>query len=341
MVYAPKNGHCEVTAAFTNRYRYPLWRLESVPATQLVAARLMNVPVSGGLVVRRIVASDGTQLSIGVTARDAAPCGLIDDGRCVQEPIADASGDIYGDYLDSTCQHYALSSRWPSRCGAPRFGVTVSDARVHVNQLLATRSVFSSNPHLDPASQMLDHYTYTCDPTEPSIDVFALGPEIDMGLPQALRVRTGRGSLHLWRFAAVAAAGASSSDLVPLDLGGDFVDDADHACEVHEAVDGTWRCVPKRSVVTEAAYFQDPGCTTRLRLADDASVPSSELLLLEYGTQQARLAGLLSLVPYTGQLYGVDQTQCVPVSSASPQPLLAQDKAIPLTALASLQSVVL
>jgi hypothetical protein len=199
------------------------------------------------LLVRRIVASDGTQLSIGVTARDAAPRARIDDGRCV-----------------------------------------------------------------------------------------------DMGFPQARRVRTGRGSLHLWRFAALAAAGALSSDLVPLDAGGDFVDDADHACEVHEAVDGTWRCVPKRSVVTEAPYFQDPGCTTRLRLADDASVASSELLLLEYdGTQQARLSGLLALVPYAGQLYGVDQTQCLPVSSVSPLPLLAQDKAIPLTALASLQFVAL
>jgi hypothetical protein len=313
-----------------------------VAVTQLVAARLTNVAVSGGLVVRRVVASDGTQQSIGFTARDAAPCGLIDDGRCVPEPIADDSGDIYGDYLDSTCQRYALSSRWPSRCGAPRYGVTMSDARVHVNQLLTTHSVFTSNPHLDPASGMLDHYTYTCDATQPSIDVFALGPEIEMGLPQARRVRTGRGLLHLWRFAAAAAAGASSSDLVPLDRGGDFVDDAEHACDVHETVDGPWRCVPKRSVVTEADYFQDPGCTTRLRLAEDASVASSELLLPEYdGTQQARLVGLFALVPYAGPLYAVDQTQCVPVLSASPLPLLAQDKAIPLTALAALESVAL
>jgi hypothetical protein len=338
-VYTRVGAGCEPTWLQVGHVVDAVQRLLPVAESELVAARLELMDVGSGLFIRRLVADDGTQITVGVAGLGQLLCSLQKDGQCVPEPIAKREPGGYGPFLDAACEQIGWQSASSPSCGTPRFGVTQVDDVVRVHELVRAQAVFEQQQIWD-TRQLPPTAVTTCVQNEGPIYVFDLGQEVASPFPRARTLRTGSGQLHLLRFAAPARSDHASDAVIPLEPGGNFVDDRAYPCEVREAVDGTYRCLPLRAAVHEADSFADAGCSERLYARTDSTVATADLRLADYDydTFTGRLTTLFSLKDHRDQIYQVVQTVCTPAPPA-PDSLLAKDKELPLTTLAAVEAV--
>jgi hypothetical protein len=224
-------------------------------------------------------------------------------------------------------------------CGRTPLGVRIDGDTTHVFELVQTSSAFGRVP-VDSAD---------CTSLVVEMGLFQPGAQVGDRFPSAVVLQTGTGDLHLTRFvgsfSASSSPNPSRSDLGPdqpfiaLDPGGEFLDAQGRACSVEPATDGSLRCLPTRSLVTEAAYFRDDTCTERLWVAAQPDVELSELKLVRRRADYTgAIEALFSLLAHTGTVYQVDRTQCVSAGAAT-TPLLARDQELPLDTLVRVESV--
>lgn len=324
-IYAKNGARCDATRQQDGYGLSPIHRLLPVDSALLVAGRASTLDVGGGLSVRRVVADDGTEVTLSVLGPDAVPCTLVRGGRCVPEPLAIGSG---GWFLDGQCQQAALFGPAQDVCGRSPLGVRIEADVAHVFELVAMSTAFGRIAGSPDCTMFVG-----------VPDVFGAGREVSDRYPAARELQTGTAALHLRRFAAPQAA--SSTSFIALDPGGDFLDAQSHPCQVEPAADGSLRCLPVRSHVKEAEYFRDAKCSERLWLAEQPDVDVSELRLVQRRADYTgTIEALFSLAPHSAPVYQVDQTRCVG-ADAPATTVLARDQELPLATLVRVESVAL
>jgi hypothetical protein len=324
--YALHGGKCESASVPQAELLPPaVYRVQPQDAKQLVAGTVSTLALEGALSVRRVVAEDATQITVGVLGRDGERCSLLPDGRCIPPP-GSSIAESAEFFLDAECKSPAVTWSFPA-CEETSLGVRVVDDVVHVYEMISVHDLFTQNMG-------------ACGPFHDDSGVLAASKEITAMLPQASAQLTGTGRLHLNRFAAKSLAGANRGALVLLDAGEHFVDDAGYICNVEPAVDGSLRCLSDHAQVREADYFEDPACQHRLYRLFDIAPGASEPLVIEREGDMApwKLAKLSTIKLHAAEAYNVVQTRCTP-SAASPDPLFTKDRELPLDSLPAVEAV--
>jgi hypothetical protein len=207
--------------------------------------------------LKRLLASDGAELSVGIESTDGTPCELQRTGECVPEPIARVEAETSGKFwtaVNADCSAPAYHSPYPTSCGEARFGVRDeggSSVRVYETELATSTFHWSG--------LLTDTVSYSCDPNMPGVsDYRAPRREVTGSWPSVAKVRTGTGPLYVdfhgrgrQQFLPVQADPARASPGVLAQA--DFVDEAGQPCAIKEIGDGTTRCV----------FVDDNGIPTR------------------------------------------------------------------------------
>ncbi len=249
-LFALRDGRCE-TAPLWGKVTPPIYALEPLPESELVAAERVSLAVSRELRVTRLVAEDGAALTVGVTLTDGTPCEFQPNGECVPEPIARSSvfqAGRFPDALNADCSVPAFLSPYPLSCGTPSYGVEGTlTAPGRVFAVEAATAAF----HFGPVLPIADPPAYACSRVSAPDGVsHALAPSRDMTgtFPQARRVSRGSGPLHVDWFATGdhlllpvrIDLGRASPGVVP---SGELLTADGQLCTVWPADDGTLRCV--------------------------------------------------------------------------------------------------
>jgi hypothetical protein len=97
LLYALNGKDCVTTTPRLAKSVPSIYRLKPVADTELVAASVKDIPLENGVVLERIVASDGAEISDALKINEGR-CLLQPDGKCVPLPIAESYG-----FADSEC----------------------------------------------------------------------------------------------------------------------------------------------------------------------------------------------------------------------------------------------
>lgn len=247
-VYEVRDDKC-LPAQTPGKIAPATYRLVPMPESELARGERVSVKVSEGLRLTRLVADDGAELSLGVTGADRVPCAIQRDGECVPEPVAklqslNDEGHAYA-ALNSDCSTPAFTMSYAAACGTGKFGVEDDGVGpLKVRRLDALTQYFSWDMVL-PVTEPL---SFECKPrqTDSIYRAWAPGQEVTGTLPVATKLRRGTGPLHVDWYAVgqqelwpVHAGYDSASPGVP---SGAFMTDADEACSVVPAENGSLRC---------------------------------------------------------------------------------------------------
>lgn len=248
LAYEVREGQCQ-RAQPPPKVVPAAYRLVPLAESELQRGERVSVKVSDGLRLTRLMADDGAELTLGVTGVDKTPCALLRDGECVPEPIAQLQpvnddGHAYN-ALDADCSAPAFTLPYATACGTGKFGV--EDDGVHPPKVRALQAL-TSYFRWDLLLPATDPLRYECKslPLDETDRVWAPGRDVTGTFPTATKLRRGSGPLHVDWY----AVGQSELMPVPVDARwlssgagtGTFLDEADRACRLLTAEDGSLRC---------------------------------------------------------------------------------------------------
>jgi hypothetical protein len=248
-LFALRDGRCQ-TASLPAKVTPPVYRLTPLADDELVHGERVSLNVGDGLRVTRLIADDGAELNVGVTAADRTPCELQRDSECVPEPIARGATAQNGKFwaaLNADCTEPAFQLPYPVACGAAKLGVRDDGVAAPVISRLKSACTAFSWSVLLPAT---DPPAYGCAPLPDAgaQGLAAPGEDVTGTLPPASRLRRGAGPLHVDWYAAgqnvllpvLADPRQASPGVVPVPQ---FVTDAGKPCTIMPADDGNEHCV--------------------------------------------------------------------------------------------------
>jgi len=346
LLYGLKDSKCQPTGSHPGQLGPPyIHVLKPVSEAELVAGHVANVSLGGGLSVRRIRADDGAELTLGVTLANGTGCKLQAGGRCVPGILSPVSGSVLPAplYADANCEQRSFSLQAENSCGPADYGMETQADGLHLFALSLAERVYTRTEADGAAGAAGADGTpgVACELAVPSDSVqYARGKDVTSQFPLAQQRRTGEGPLFLSRLVAPDPA-----RFLPLDAGDAFSDADNNACEVWDTHDSALRCLPYRSRVEEAGYFQDEDCKLQLyRRATDldglgsnaAEVPVTDLLHIANGAESGP-AELSSLTAYDGALYQIISSVCRSAKTAPSVELFAIDQPLPLSLLPSVE----
>lgn len=247
-------------------------RADPVSQDLFAYGKLVSVDAGGGLTAHRVIGSDGSEATVGVSDAKDTYCQILADGLCVPGRSilkTTRTGEPHPFY-DEECTLRGLSREAPTAartCGPPMFGIDNSSGSSRVYKLKATGTknlVLCENPFPSETND-IDYYYYR-DPNAYDADT-----EVTATFPKARLMHFGTGSLSREQFVS------ERSDVVmPLAPGGGFIDAQGGPCRVLLAADGTFRCFPDRWNLTALVAFDDrpvmfgdADCTRMLFLSPD------------------------------------------------------------------------
>jgi hypothetical protein len=214
----------------------PAYRLVPLPEVELVAGTQVSLELADGLRLRRLIAEDGAQLSLGATSGDGKACEFQRDGECVPTPIARTSPApaLFAVALNADCTELAFELPYASTCGPAKFGVDDDGVRPPRVWSMESVSHYFRREIIQPVT---DPLRVICHPRTADEVSWVAAPLRDLTgtLPTASQLRRGAGPLHVDWFSV------GNIDVLPARA--QFVDDAGRACEVVPADDGAHRCV--------------------------------------------------------------------------------------------------
>jgi hypothetical protein len=314
-----------------------LFRLERQDDSVFVSGTLSARPGTDGLVVERLVAEDAAELTVGVLGRDARPCLIQSDGRCVPGPISAPPGTGAGTYLDAHCTERAFSQVEGDLCDAPKLGVKTVAGQVHVYELEQTSVVFAETELLDPATgaRVFDsegQQRFSCKP-ETGFAAYAPSKEVTSNFAMTGSTEAAFGAFRLVRHISPVGRGtAPASPIIALEAGGTFVDEQGRGCKTRATARNALECDPDGPEIFAAGVCKDAACESQLYdfvgpHDDPAHIPDISAL------RDVDLFGgvprtWLSFKPYRGPTYRATLDGSSPVDSTSL--LLEVDRAVVL-----------
>ncbi|HEY3253358.1 MAG TPA: hypothetical protein VGJ91_05400 [Polyangiaceae bacterium] len=300
MVFALRDTGC-VAASPPAKSSPGVNRLIAQADSGLVAAKPVSVDAGGGLRLSRLLAEDGTELTVAVTTSGGEACTIQADGECVPTLSASASLGDYFTALDANCETPAFTANFPAKCGVPRFGLSGTSAEtLSVHLLRPVTQLFARTPRYPEAET--DPTAVSCEPANAFSNWFALGQDVTGSLPMTQRTRQGSGAVHMDVFSSSPKAGAAGVPVARYPDEPDFLDDSGTSCQVTSAVDGTLRCTSLQPTTYESGYFEDAACKQRLYYGypDNAELSTLRVILR---TDRGVLSAISTVKPYDGPVY--------------------------------------
>ncbi len=328
-VYARTEAGCSVTEG-EPKSAWPVNRVLPLAEDEFVAGHVESVDVGSGFRLQRVIADDGTQLTIGVTNESDVACTPQATGQCVPGPVAIAQGSPA---LDAGCTQPSYASPLPAECGAPQYGL-VDGPSPGVFDLEPLSRGFSKDLRL-PLPDSPSDYTYDCNAADLPDGYFSPGRPAS-GFPVASWVKRGAGAAHtkVFGLGTDAALITLQSPASP----GLLFDAQDQPCVVTPAIDGSLRCVTDAISAREAGYYEDAACTQRLYfeagLDAQPIVPADLEALRVNGWDESagKLSTLHSLRRFEGTFYMWMYQTCQPAPQDA-EPWLAIDQPVAIDSL--------
>ncbi|HET7544395.1 MAG TPA: hypothetical protein VFK05_31205 [Polyangiaceae bacterium] len=342
-LYGMQDSKCQPAGSHSGKLGPPYLRvLEQVLEGELAAGHESTISVGGGLSVRRILADDGSNFTLDAALATGVVCQLQVGGRCVPGVLGFESDSSAPSalYSDENCEQRTFATQMGNFCGEPEFGLETQADGLHVFELSRALKAYirietdgsagAYGTAADGASPMGCESADQYDGGQ-----YVRGKEVTTQFPLAQQRQTGEGPLFLSRFAA-----PDPEHFLPLDAGHGFEDADKNPCEVVDTHDDALRCLPYRSMVDGAGYFQDADCKQQLYQRSTGLVSSAANSVTDLRRLNAAENGpdqLFSLTVYNGALYRVVTSQCQPTQAPPGVELLALDQVLPLSLLPSVE----
>lgn len=338
-VFSGTTSDCRQTNLQVALLAPDLVRLERQDDAVFVSGTASARPAGDGFAIKRLVAEDGAQLTVGVLGRDDKPCLIQSDGRCVPGAVSAPPATGAGEYLDAQCTERAFSQLEGNLCDEPNLGVKTVARQVHVYELEKTSVVFAETELLDPATggRVLDsdgQQLFSCQP-QAGIAAYAASKEVTSNFAMAGTTEAAFGTLHLVRHIGPARGGpgpASAPPLIALEAGGAFVDEQGRGCKTRATARNELECDPDGPEVFETGSWRDAACESRLYdfvgPHDDPQHIPDISTLRDVGLFGGVPRTWLSFKAFTGPTYRATSDGCFPAGATSL--LLEVDRAVML-----------